>query len=166
MRLPRQQAFALLLVAAIGCNDSIGPKLPATFDLVNINGRGLPTFFSPTPGQTPTILFASLTLDNNGKAFWLEGRRESDGTQTIINNTFDYKITFNQTQIGKIMFNQIEIGSFSPCAANANCMGTYKGTISNETLSLNVQATNAGAIIYNYRQSFDNYRKSFGLTPY
>ena len=156
MRLPRQQAFALLLVAAIGCNDSIGPKLPATFDLENINGRGLPTFYSPTPGLTPTILFASLTLDNNGKAFWLEARRESDGTQTTINYTFDYKITFNQ----------IEIGSFSPCAANANCMGTYKGTISNETLSLNVQATNAGAIIYNYRQSFDNYRKSFGLTPY
>ena len=149
MRLPRQQAFALLLVAAIGCNDSIGPKLPATFDLENINGRGLPTFYSPTPGLTPTILFASLTLDNNGKAFWLEGRRESDGTQTIINNTFDYKITFNQ----------IEIGSFSPCAANANCMGTYKGTISNETLSLNVQATDAGAIVYNYRNSI-------GLTPY
>ena len=156
MRLPRQQAFALLLVAAFGCNDSIAPTLPATFDLLNINGRGLPTFYSPTPGLTPTILFASLTLDNNGKAFWLEARRESDGTQTTINNTFDYKITFNQ----------IEIGSFSPCAANANCMGTYKGTISNETLSLNVQATNAGAIIYNYRQSFDNYRKSFGLTPY
>ena len=156
MRLPRQQAFALLLVAAIGCNDSIGPKLPATFDLVNINGRGLPTFYSPTPGLTPTILFASLTLDNNGKAFWLEARRESDGTQTIINTTFDYKIRFNQ----------IEIGSFSPCADNANCMGTYKGTISNETLSLNVQTTDAGAIIYNYRTNFYNYRTNFGLTPY
>jgi hypothetical protein len=148
MRLPRQQAFALLIVAAIGCNDSVGPKLPATFDLVNINGRELPTFLSPTPGLTPTILFASLTLDNNGKAFWLEARRESDGTQTILNNTFDYRLTFNQ----------IEIGSFSPCAANANCMGTYKGTISNETLSLNVQTTDAGAIVYNYRKSFDNYR--------
>ena len=156
MRLPRQQAFALLLVAAIGCSDSISPKLPATFDLENINGRGLPTFYSPTPGLTPTILFASLTLDNNGKAFWLEARRESDGTQTIINTTFDYKIRFNQ----------IEIGSFSPCAANANCMGTYKGTISNETLRLNVQTTDAGAIIYNYRTNFYNYRTNFGLTPY
>lgn len=156
MRLPRQQAFAFLLVAAIGCNDSIGPKLPATFDLVNINGRGLPTFYSPTPGLTPTILFASLTLDNKGKAFWLEGRQEFDGTQTIINTTFDYRITFNQ----------IEVGSFSPCAANANCMGTYKGTISNETLSLNVQTTDAGAIIYNYRTNFNNYRTNFGLTPY
>jgi len=149
MRLPRQQALTFLLVAAIGCNDSIGPKLPATFDLVNVNGRGLPTFYSPTPGLTPTILFASLTLDNKGKAFWLEGRQESDGTQTIINYTFDYRITFNQ----------IEIGSFSPCPANANCIGTYKGTISNETLSLNVQTTDAGAIIYNYR-------KSEGLTRY
>jgi hypothetical protein len=156
MRLPRQQAFAFLLVAAIGCNDSIGPKLPATFDLVNINGRGLPTFYSPTPGLTPTILFASLTLDNKGKAFWLEGRQEPDGTQTIINSTFDYRITSNQ----------IEIGSFSPCAANANCMGTYKGTISDETLSLNVQTTDAGAIIYNYRTNFNNYRTNFGLTPY
>ena len=156
MRLPRQQAFALLLVAAIGCNDSISPKLPATFDLENINGRGLPTFYSPTPGLTPTILFASLTLDNNGKAFWLEARRESDGTQTTINYTFDYRITLNQ----------IEIGSFSPCADNANCVGTYKGTISNETLSLNVQTTDAGAIIYNYRTNFYNYRTNFGLTPY
>jgi hypothetical protein len=149
MRLPRQQAFVLLLVAAIGCHDSFGPKLPATYDLVNINGRGIPTYFSPTPGPTPTVLFASLTLDNEGKAFWLEARREFDGSQTTISYNFDYRIRFNQ----------IEIGSFSPCPINANCVGTYKGKISNEALSLNVQATHAGAIVYNYR-------KSIGLTPY
>ena len=149
MRLPRQQAFVLLLVGAIGCSDSVGPKLSATFNLVDINGRAIPTFLAPTPGLTPTILFASVTLDKEGKALWLEERREFDGTQTSIRNTFDYRITLNR----------IEIGSNMPCPSNANCVGTYTGEISNETLSLNVQSTDAGPIVYNFRTNF-------GLTPF
>ena len=143
MRLSCQKAFLLLLVSTIGCTDSTGPlTLPAQFDLENINGRQLPTYFSPTPGLTPTILSASLTLDNAGKAVMTEHRRAFDGTEATITNTFDYKIKDNQ----------IEIGSFEPCPINAICIGTLKGTISGETLSLIVvQVSINGSIVYNYR---------------
>ncbi len=134
MRLPRQQAFVLLLVGAIGCSDSVGPKLSATFNLVDINGRAIPTFLAPTPGLTPTILFASVTLDKEGKALWLEERREFDGTQTSIRNTFDYRITLNR-----------------PCPPNANCILPPKGTLFLGRLSLEMGHVNSTAILYNYR---------------
>ena len=143
MRLSCQKLFPLLLVATIACRDATAPlTLPAQFNLENINGRPVPTFFSPTPGLTPTILSASLTLDNAGKAVMTEHRREFDGTETTITNTFDYRIKGNQ----------IEIGSFQPCPPNANCIGTLKGTISGEALSLTVVAISIdGSIVYNYR---------------
>jgi hypothetical protein len=143
MRLTRQKAFLLLLVSTIGCHDTTAPlTLPAQFNLENINGRPVPTFFSPTPGLTPTILSASLTLDAAGKAVMSEHRRSFDGIETTITNTFDYRIKGNQ----------IEIGSFQPCPPNANCIGTLKGTISGEALSLTVVAISInGSIVYNYR---------------
>jgi hypothetical protein len=71
-----------------------------------------------------------------------EHRQEFDGTETTITNTFDYKIHGNE----------FEIGSFEPCPPNANCVGTYKGTISGQTLSLTIAALSIdGSIIYNYR---------------
>ena len=143
MRLSCQKAFLLLLISTIGCHDSTGPlTLPAQFELENISGRQLPTYFSTTPGLTPTILSASLTLDNAGKAVMTEHRREFDGTEATITNTFDYRIKDNH----------IEIGSFEPCPINAMCIGTLKGTISGETLSLIVvQISINASIIYNYR---------------
>lgn len=145
MRLSCQKAFLLLLVSTLGCHDSTAPlTLPAQFELENINGRPVPTYFSSTPGPTPTILSASLTLDNAGKAVMSEHRREFDGTEATITNTFDYRITGNQ----------IEVGYFGPCPINANCFGTYKGTISGMTLSLTiVQVSIDGSIIYNYRMA-------------
>ena len=145
MRLSCQKAFLLLLVSTIGCTDSTGPlTLPAQFELENISGRQLPTYFSTTPGLTPTILSASLTLDNAGKAVMTEHRREFDGTEATITNTFDYRIKDNH----------IEIGSFEPCPINAMCIGTLKGTISGETLSLiGVQISINASIIYNYRSA-------------
>lgn len=143
MRLSCLKAFPLLLVATIGCHDTTAPlKLPAQFELENINGRQVPTYFSSTPGLTPTILAASLTLDNAGKAVMSEHRRAFDGAETTIKNTFDYRIQGNQ----------IEVGYFGSCPINANCVGTYKGTISGETLSLIVvEISIDGSIVYNYR---------------
>ena len=145
MRLSCQKAFLLLLVSTIGCHDSTAPlALPAQFNLENINGRQLPTYFSPTPGLTPTIVWASLTLDNAGKAVMIEHRLAFDGTETTITNTLDYRIKGNQ----------IEIGSFEPCAPNANCAANFIGTISGEALSLIiVQISIDGSITYNYRKA-------------
>lgn len=143
MRLSCQKAFILVLVSAIGCDDGTGPlALPAQFELVNINGRQLPTYFSATPGNTPTILSASVALDNAGQAVITEHRREFDGVERTITNTSDYTIRDNQ----------IEINSFAPCPINASCIGTVDGMISGEALSLIVvQISINGAIIYNYR---------------
>jgi hypothetical protein len=143
MRLSCQPAFLLLFAATIGCHDTTAPfKIPTQFLLENINGRQVPTYLSATPGLTPTILGASLTFEEAGKAVMTEDRREFDGTETTITNTFDYKIHGNA----------FEVGFFGPCPPNANCVGTYKGTISGQTLSLTIAALSIdGSIIYNYR---------------
>jgi hypothetical protein len=143
MRLSRQPAFLLLFAATIGCHDSTAPiRIPTQFVLENINGRPLPTYLAPTPGLTPDILSASLTFEEDGKAVMTEHRREFDGTETTVRNTFDYRIHGNN----------VEVGSFTPCAPNANCLGTYKGTISGAALSLTIVAFSIdGSIIYNYR---------------
>jgi hypothetical protein len=142
MRLSRQPAFLLLFAATIGCHDTTGPiRIPTQFVLENINGRPVPTFLLATPGLTPTILWASLTFEEAGKAVMSEHRRAFDGTETTITNTFDYRIHGNQ----------VEVGSFTPCAPNANCIGTYKGTIAGVTLSLTITLSIDGPIIYNYR---------------
>jgi hypothetical protein len=136
-----QRALFLLLVAAVACNDSTGPKLPATFALVDINGRALPTYPSPTPDPSSTVVSAYLNLDNAGRALWLERRRAQDGTETAISLTFAYAIRGNR----------IDIGPTEPCPPNANCI-SYSGSISKDTLSL-VFGRNSidGPVVYNYR---------------
>jgi hypothetical protein len=144
MRLSCQKAFLVLLVSAIGCDDNTGPlAFPAQFQLENINGRQLPTYFAPTPGPTKTILSASLFLDNAGQALMVEHRREFDGAESIVTNTSNYTIRGNQ----------IEINSFEPCPINSIfCIGTVNGTISGQTLSLSiVEISPWGGIVYNYR---------------
>jgi hypothetical protein len=142
MRLSCQKVFALTLALTVGCHDSTAPLvLPAQFELENINGRQLPTYFFATPGLTATILSAGLTLDNAGKAIMTEHRREFDGEETTYTNTFDYRIKDST----------IEIGHFEPCPPNANCVGIRAGKISGGALTLLMQTTNLGAIIYTYR---------------
>ncbi len=142
MRVSCQKAFLLLLFAAIGCSETTGPKLPATFELVNINGRPIPTYFSVTPGPTSIVLSAYLLLDTEGKALWTERRRDSAGAETAFTHTFEYRIRDGQ----------IEVGSFEPCPPNANCIGTYKGEVSKDALSLVIVAVSTdGSITYNYR---------------
>jgi hypothetical protein len=146
MRLSCQKAFLLLLVATIGCRDTTAPlKLPAQFELVNINGRPVPTFFSPTPGLTPTILSASLTLYEAGQAVMTEHRREFDGTETTRTANLVYRIRGNQ----------LVLSCFQPPAISSPidllCV-SYTGTISVESLSLIiVPGAIDGIVVYNYR---------------
>lgn len=144
MRLSCQKAFLLLVVATIGCRDTTAPpKIPVQFDLANINGRPVPTYFSPTPGLTPTILGASLTLYDAGLAVMTEHRQEFDGTET----------TRTANLIYRIKGNQIVMSCFQPPAIGAPidflCVA-YTGTISADSLSL-IVVPGAGSVIYNYR---------------
>lgn len=142
MRLSCQRALLLLLVSAIACNDATGPvSLPAQFELVNINGRPLPTPLAFTPGLTATILSASLRLDDSGKAVMTENRTLFDGTPATSTTTLDYRINGND----------IEVGCFQ--GAPITCVSThFSGTISRTTLSLIIVAVSIdGSITYNYR---------------
>jgi hypothetical protein len=146
MHLSCKKALPLLFFAAIACHDSTGPvRLTAQFELANINGRPVPTYLSPTPGLTPTILSATLALDNSGKVVMTEHRMEWGGTETTTTNTLDYRINDN---------NQIKIGCFEPLPAGAGtfiCSANYTGTISGNALSLIVAPYPDGSIVYNYR---------------
>jgi hypothetical protein len=144
MRLSCQKAFLLLLVATIGCSDTTAPlKVPAEFDLVNINGRPVPTFFSPTPGLTPTILSASLTLYEAGQAVMTEHRREFDGTETTSTANLVYRIKGNQLVLSCFLPPVIDAPIDLLCVS-------YTGTISADSLSL-IVVPGQGSVIYNYR---------------
>ena len=151
MHLSCKKASPLLFFSAIACHDSTGPvTITAEFELANINGRPVPTYLSPTPGLTPTILSASLTFDKSRKVVMTEHRREWDGTETTTATTFDYRINDNKIEIGCLepapVISGVGAGTFV-------CIGNYTGTISGNALSLVVVALSIdGSIIYNYRE--------------
>jgi hypothetical protein len=151
MHLSCKKALPLLFFSAITCHDSTGPvTITAEFELANINGRPIPTYLSPTPGLTPTILSASLTFDKSRKVVMTEHRREWDGSETTTTHTFDYRINDNKIEIGCFesapVISGVGVGSVL-------CVGNYTGTISGKTLSLVVVALSIdGSIIYNYRE--------------
>lgn len=144
MRLSRHKAFLLLLAATIACSDTTAPiKVPAQFLLANINGRPVPTYFSPTPGNPPTILSASLSFYEAGKAVMTELREGVDGTQTTITTDLVYKFRGNQ----------LALSCFQPPVIGAPidllCV-SYTGSISGDNLSVTI-VPGPGAVIYNYR---------------
>jgi len=147
MRLSSKKALPLLFLSAIACHDTTGPvTITAQLELANINGRPVPTYLSPTPGLTPTILSSTLTFDNSQKVVMTEHRREWDGTETTTTHTFDYRINGNK----------IEIGCFEPLpdipgkgVGTFVCIANGTGTISGIALSLIVAPY--GSIVYNYR---------------
>jgi hypothetical protein len=150
MHLSCRNALPLLFLSAIACHDSTGPAtISAQFELANINGRPLPTYVSPTPGLTPTILSATLTFDKSRKVVMTEHRRDWGGTDTTTTYKFDYRINGNQ----------IDIGCFEPLpdidgvgVGTIACIASYTGTISGNALTLMVAPlSNNSSIVYNYR---------------
>jgi hypothetical protein len=144
MPLSGQKAVLLLLAATIGCSDTTAPiKVPAQFILVNINGRPVPTYFSPTPGLTPNILWASLSFFEAGQAVMTEHRQEVDGTT---------ETTRTANLVYRIRGNQLVLSCFQPPVIGASIdllCRSYTGTISADSLSL-IFVPGPGSVIYNY----------------
>jgi hypothetical protein len=142
MRLSRQKAVLLVLVAGVACSDAIGPDtVSAFFSLQTINGRALPTFLAETPGPSTTIISSVLTLYKSGKAVRIEHRDEMFRGDVTDTTTYDYRIQGNQ----------IEIGSFH-CPIDAICAANMTGTISPLGLNLLINPTSIDFhIIYEYR---------------
>jgi hypothetical protein len=139
MRLSRQKAFLLVLVASIACSDSTGPEtVSAFFTLQTIDGRALPTYIAITPGPSATIISSSLILDKTGTATVIEHRNE----------TFRGDVTDTTTYGYSIHGNQIEMGSF--CLAITTCP-VRTGTVSLLSLSLVINPTSPDYhIVYAY----------------
>ena|SRR5437868_4084285 len=141
MNLQCRTALLALIASTFACHDTFGPsRTPEDFVLDNINGRSLPTFFSPIP-ETPTIVSATLHLDGAGTATMTERRHDMVYGDVTFTNSTGYRINGNS----------IEIGCFHtpPGPIVLVCGFSSTGTLSGEVLSLPVSQ----GIIYTYRLS-------------
>ena len=146
MNLIGRKALILLAIPLAACTESTAPeRLTAQFVLNDINGRALPTYLSPTPGLTPTILSGTLTLDNSGQAIMVEQRRQFDGTDITLTTNYTYEIKGSS-----IVFAPLE-----PCPPNANCVGAPSGTYNRLTGRIELQLAN-GPILYHYLPAFNH----------
>src|SRR2546423_1787498 len=127
MHLFRKTFFIVgAIVSTLACHDFAAPPAPpTTYALDNINGRPLPTYFSPVP-EAPTIISAILELDATGGAKLTEHRNQMAGGD--VTNTSSYVYT--------ISGNAIQFEYRHPCPINANCVAPPKGTISGSRLLL------------------------------
>src|SRR5947209_12302449 len=128
MRLLCQKMLLLLAVSPIACTDSSGPVDSRQFVLHDISGRSLPTYVSPTPGLTPTIVSGSLILESGGRAMMTEHEVEYDGTERDVTSTYTYKING-----AKIEFEPVTM-----CPADAICAGPPVGTLTSVGVSVDL----------------------------
>jgi hypothetical protein len=139
MRLSCKRVSIVLLVSTLACQSVLEPtRIAADFVLDNINGRPLPTFFSPIP-EMPSIVSATLHFDRSGKVVSSELQRDMTQGEVRVTYTLDYKI----------FGNRLEIGCFGPDSASALCAVGFSGTISGDGLTLTISPDQS--VIYNYK---------------
>ena len=141
MRLISKTALLAVIVSALACHDDVAGTLPLPrlFTLTNINGRDLPTYFTPVP-ESRTIISSTLELDGAGNATLTERVRQM-GTDAIQTSNYTYTISGDQ------------ISFFFYCPPDANCIAPPHGTISDSTLSLDMSGGGREPIVYNYRRA-------------
>ena len=155
MKLGCQKLFLLAAVLSVACHDAAGPRItPAgcgdiaavavtpigCFTLTSINGRALPTFFSPAP-DAPTVLNGSLYLDGAGHATIREWRRDLTGNVVEYTTPYTYVITGNT----------VHFDYEHPCPPDAICAGPPTGVITGIHLILDFSG-GTGDLIYDYAQ--------------
>lgn len=138
MRLISKTALLAAIVSTFACHEAGGPP-PVTKDFVldNIDGRALPTYFTPIP-ESPTILGSTLHLDGDGHATLVQHVRQMGN---VVIQTANYTYTISGNQIAFQYY----------CGPDANCVAPPHGTISDSGLSLDMSGGGSAGIIYNYR---------------
>lgn len=125
---------AVTLIAA--CSDSTGPNADVTgsYDLVTLNGSGLPIVVSFDPTSTLRITGGNVTLNSNN-TFTSSGSYQetfANGQTTTGTEACDGTYTRNGNSI---TFTEVTV-------ANTNCGGVYNGTWDgNDTITVAFDAT-------------------------
>ena len=141
MHLIGKTVLAASIISASACHDVTGPPpLPATYVLASINGRPLPTPFSPVP-EAPVILNSTLFLDGTGNAVLTEWQ------QVMI---APGQVTYSTNYTYTIQDNTIEFHFQCPPDALALCASPPVGTFLNSHLYLTF-GTGDNKVIYDYR---------------
>jgi hypothetical protein len=140
MRLLCQKVLLFAALSMVACHDTSGPGELRQFVLHDVNGRPVPTFLAPTPGETPTIVSGSLILNGAGQAVILEHRIEWDGAEHDYTSNYIYKITGST-----IVFDRA-----TPCPPNALCAAPPKGTVTAFGVAVDWVPSNPGFMVFNY----------------
>jgi len=146
MRLRRQKAFLILVLAIVACTEPSEPaSISAQFILTDVDGRTLPAGSPPSVGSSgPTVISGTMSLDLAGNAVTAEDRIESDGTRVTITTHYTYII-----KDGEITFSYAV-----PCAPNAICPPPPTGQILDNGLRVQLVFPPGYAFqVYNYRVS-------------
>jgi hypothetical protein len=110
--------------------------------LVTIDGQPLPAVLNAGQSDTTRILWATISLDADGKAYTADHwRRVYPPNQTE-------EATLSLEQEYRISGDNITVGSFTPCRDTAACIGNKTGRITDSTLTLSF--TDSGAPVYFY----------------
>jgi hypothetical protein len=137
MRLFRRIALVATIGFTLGCHDVSAPPGPhANYLLTSINGRSLPTFYSPIP-EAGTVTYGTLFLDGSGDAVVIEHRREMGADVTY---TLNYTYTISENTI------QFDYD----CPPYALCPLPPKGVFLNSHLLLDMSGGN-NALVYDYK---------------
>ena len=133
--------FLAAFTVTIGCHDTSAPPPTGaiSYALTKINGRSLPTAFSPVP-EAPIILWGSVYLDGSGHATISEHRREITGSES------DFVTHYKYTVLG----NSILFDYEQPCPPAAICAAPPTGTVNGSHLLLDF-SSGQGTIIFDYQ---------------
>lgn len=102
--------------------------------LVSINGRSLPTLFSPIP-EAPTITYGTLWLDGVSHAVITEHRKDMTGQEFSYTSNLTYTITGDAIR-------------FEYDCPQGSCPRPPKGVFVNSHLLLDMSGNNE--VVYDY----------------
>ena len=121
-----------LTLAACDAPTAVQPHLSATYGLVRVNGRHLPTVVAEGGGNRYTLLADTLQFMPDGNVRRTSLIRWVTTEPVVSDTTYTQQFTLPYVVDGRTVI----MGYRTPCPPNANCVGSEQGDIDSETLRL------------------------------
>jgi hypothetical protein len=136
----------VVLISACRAEDTVSPNsLLGTYFLEQANSAPLPLLLSASAPWRYSLVAESLTFDGDGRVARARIiREENSATGKISTITSSLGL---QYRVGR---RTVEIGSFTPCPANALCVGNDTGVVTGETISLVSNSYNRAQLTYRW----------------